>query len=114
MGSQGQKKCEKPKIINITGEQVQDKWMGLKVNKSPGPNGLPAMVWEKMSALIGNAFVAILQNSQDSGNIWIDWKAAGVYWRNKGERKQNYRAVVLSWLFYETLGIHIEEVISRH
>ena len=58
---------EDREIIIITKEVVLGKLMGLKVDKSPGPDGMHPRELKEMAGEIANALVVIYQNSLDSG-----------------------------------------------
>ena len=64
--------------IIITKQVVLGKLMGLKVDKSPGPDGMHPRVLKEMAGEIANALVVIFQNSLDSGVVPADWKTANV------------------------------------
>jgi len=65
-------------MIVIIMEVVMGKLMGLKVDKSPGPDGMHPRVLKEMAREIANALVIIYQNSLDSGVVPADWKSANV------------------------------------
>ena len=69
---------ENLETIIITKEVVLGKLMGLKVDKSPGPDGMRPRVLKEMAGEIANALVVIYQNSLDSGVVPADWKTANV------------------------------------
>ena len=62
--------------IIITKEVVLGKLLGLKLIKSPGPDGMYPRVLKEMAGEIANALVVIYQNSLDSGVVPADWKTA--------------------------------------
>ena len=59
--------AEDLETIIITKETVLGKLMGLKVDKSPGPDGMHPRVLKDVMGEIANALVSIYQNSLDSG-----------------------------------------------
>eukprot|EP00061_Rhincodon_typus_P013532 g39958.t1 len=66
-----------PETIIIMKEVVLGKLMELKVEKSPGPDGMYPRVLKEMVGEIANVLV-IFQNLLDSGAVPADWKRANV------------------------------------
>eukprot|EP00061_Rhincodon_typus_P001442 g14803.t1 len=64
--------------ILITKEGVLGKLMGLKVDKSPGPDEMYPRVLKEVMGEIENARVIMQQNSLDSGVDPADWQTANV------------------------------------
>ena len=62
----------------IMKEVVLGKLMGLKEDKSLGPDGMHPRVLKEMAGEIANALVVFYQNSLDSGVVPADWKTANV------------------------------------
>ena len=60
--------------ITITREKVFNKLMGLKADKSLGPDGLHPRVLKELAAKIVNVLVVMSQNSLDADKIAVDWK----------------------------------------
>ena len=52
--------------------------MGLKVDKSLGPDNLRPRVFNELALEIVDPLVVIFQNSLDSGRVPIDWRVANV------------------------------------
>jgi len=103
--------------IIITKEVVLGKLMGLKVDKSPGPDGMHPRVPKEMAGEIANALVVIYQNSLDSGVVPADWKTANVtpLFKKGGRQKAgNYRPVSLTSVVGKMLESIIKEEIARH
>ena len=63
---------EELKEINISRKMVLGKLMGLKVDKSPGPDNLHPRVLKEMALEIVDPLVVIFQNSLDSGLVPTD------------------------------------------
>ena len=55
---------------------VLGRLMGLKVDKSPGPDGMHPRVLKEMADVIADALVEIYQISLDSREVPADWKTA--------------------------------------
>ena len=61
------------KEISISREMVLGKLMGLKVDKSPGPDNLHPRVLKEVVLEIVDTLVVIFQNSLDFGIVSTDW-----------------------------------------
>ena len=81
---------EELKEIHIRQEMVLGRLMGLKADKSPGPDGLHPRVLKEVALEIVDALVIIFQCSIDSGSVPVDWRVANVIplFKKGGERKQ--------------------------
>eukprot|EP00061_Rhincodon_typus_P001071 g13625.t1 len=62
--------------IIITKEAMLGKLMGLKVDKSPGPDEMHLRVLKEVMGGIAKELVIMYQNSLDSGVVPADWKTA--------------------------------------
>eukprot|EP00061_Rhincodon_typus_P000354 g11423.t1 len=81
-------------MVAITKEKVLVKLNGLKVNKSPGPDGLHPSVLKEIAEEIVEALVVIFQKSLESGRIPEDWKIANVtplFKKELRQKTENYR-----------------------
>eukprot|EP00061_Rhincodon_typus_P008346 g30871.t1 len=61
-------------VVAITKEKVLGKLESLKVDKSPGPDGLNLRVLEEIAEEIVEALVVIFQELLESGRVLEDWK----------------------------------------
>eukprot|EP00061_Rhincodon_typus_P004147 g21848.t1 len=80
--------------VAITEEKVLGKLKGLKVDKSPGPNGLHPRVLKGIIEGIVEALVVIFQESLETGMVPEEWKMVNVTPLFKKGRRQeigNYR-----------------------
>ena len=86
----GSKGVEELKEIFIRREIVLGRLMGLKDDKSPGPDGLHPRVLREVALEIVDALVIIFQCSIDSGSVPVDWRIANVIplFRKERERKR--------------------------
>ncbi|XP_072107366.1 uncharacterized protein [Mobula birostris] len=94
-GWQGREVC----AVTITTEKVLRKLNRLKVDNSPGPDGMHPRVLKEVAVEIAEALAMIFQKSIDSGMVPEDWKIANVTpLFKKGARKQkgNYTPVSLT------------------
>eukprot|EP00061_Rhincodon_typus_P008620 g31387.t1 len=64
---------QEPSVAAITGEMTLGKLKGLKVDKSPRPDGLQPRVLKETAKEIVEAFV---QELLESGRVQEDWKIA--------------------------------------
>eukprot|EP00061_Rhincodon_typus_P003552 g20369.t1 len=72
------KEGEDLETIVIAKVVVLGKLMELKVDKSPGPDGMLPRVLKEIAGEMANALVVIFQNLLDSGVVLADWKVANV------------------------------------
>ena len=79
---------EELKEISISREMVLGKLMGLKVDKSPGPDLLHPRVPREVALEIVDPLV-IFQNSLDSGLVPTDWRVANVSPLFKKREREN-------------------------
>ena len=57
---------------------VLGKLMGLKEDKSPGPDNLHPRVLKEVALEIVDSLVVIFQNSLNSGIVPTDWRVANI------------------------------------
>ena len=69
---------ENLKEISFSRETVLGKLMGLKVDKSPGPDNLHPRVLKEVALEIVDPLVVIFQNSSYSDLVPTDWRVAKV------------------------------------
>uniref|UniRef100_A0A4W3K5J0 Reverse transcriptase domain-containing protein n=1 Tax=Callorhinchus milii TaxID=7868 RepID=A0A4W3K5J0_CALMI len=89
---------EELKEMNISKAIELEKLIGLKNDKSPGPDGLHPRVLKEVAAEKMDPLFLIFQNSLDSGMVPSDWKVANVMpiFKKEGRQKMgNYRPVSL-------------------
>ena len=103
--------------IIITREIVLGKVMVLKVDNSPGPDGMHPRVLKVMAGEIANALVVIYQNSLDSGVVPANWKtvnATPLLKKGGTQKAGNYRPVSLTSVAGKMLESIIKEEIARY
>eukprot|EP00061_Rhincodon_typus_P001212 g14044.t1 len=86
-------------MVAITKEKVLEKLNGLKVDKSPGPDGLHPRVLKEIAEEIVEALVMIFQESLESGRVPEDWNIANVtplFKKGVGQKTENYRLISLT------------------
>ena len=103
-------------MVAITREKVLEKLKGLKIDKSPGPDGLHPRVLKEIAEEIVEALVMIFQKSLESGKVPEDWKIAVVTpLFKKGTRKkmENYRPISLTSVVGKILESIVKDEISK-
>ena len=85
--------------INISQNEVYQKLKGLKVNKSPGPDGLHPRILKETACITCLPLTIIFWKSLSTTVVPDDWKLANVVpIFKKGEHKKpgNYRPISLT------------------
>ena len=104
-------------VVAITKEKVLGKLKGLKVDKSPGPDGIHPRVLKEIAEEIVEALVVIFQESLEAGRVPEDWKVANITpLFKKGGRQQagNYRQVSLTSVIDKILESIIKDDIAEY
>ena len=103
-------------VVAITKEKVLGKLKRLKVDKSPGPDGLHPRILKEIAEEIVEALVVVFQESLEAGRIPEDWKVANVTpLFKKGGRQQmgNYRLASLTSVIGKILESIIKDEIAN-
>ena len=100
------------RTINIDKEKVLSKLLGLRADKSPGPDGLHPRVLKEVAAETVDPLVIIFQNSLDMGKVPVDWKM--LFKKGGRQNMGNYRPVSLTSVVWKVLESIIKEAISGH
>eukprot|EP00061_Rhincodon_typus_P013416 g39782.t1 len=82
-------------MVAITKEKLN----GLKVDKSPGPDGLYPRVLKEIAEEIVEALVVIFQELLESGRVPEDWKfanMAALFKKRVKQKTENYRPISLT------------------
>eukprot|EP00061_Rhincodon_typus_P011621 g36779.t1 len=101
----------------ITKEKVLGMLKGLKVDKSPGPDGLHPRVLKEIAEEIVEALVAIFEESLESRRVPEDWKMANAtLLLKKGGRQNsgNYRPVSFTLVNDKILKSIIKDEIAEY
>eukprot|EP00061_Rhincodon_typus_P015041 g42497.t1 len=104
-------------VVAITKEKTVEILKGLKVDKSPRPDGLHPSVLKQIAENIVEALMVIVQESLKSGRIPENWKIAHVIFLfKKGGRQRtgNYRPVSLASVFDKILESIIKDEIDEY
>eukprot|EP00061_Rhincodon_typus_P017108 g45662.t1 len=78
LGDRGTNMKEELKEILTSQEMVLGKLMGLKLNKSPGPDALHSRVLKEVALEISDALAIIFQHSIDFGKVPMAWRQNGI------------------------------------
>lgn len=103
--------------IIITESMVSKKLKELKIDKSPGPDGMHPRLLKELSSEISEPLARMFQNSVNSGVVPSDWKKANISAvHKKGSRAecQNYRPISLTSVVCKVLESLIKDKITEH
>ena len=96
-------KYETPlKLLSITPEMVLKKLKRLKVNKSPGPDGMHPRVLKETAEAICTPLSIIFNKSLEEGKLPQSWKDAHItalHKKGSRQRAENYRPISLTVIF---------------
>eukprot|EP00061_Rhincodon_typus_P000783 g12741.t1 len=104
-------------MVAITKEKVRVKLIGLKVDKSSGPDGLHPTVLKEIAEEIVEAFVVIFQESLQSGRVPEDWKIANatpLFKKGVRQNTENYRQISLTLVVGMILESIVKDEISEY
>eukprot|EP00061_Rhincodon_typus_P002297 g17118.t1 len=104
-------------MVAIIKEKVLEKLNGLKVDKSPGPDGLHPRVLKEIAEEIVEAFVVIFQESLESGRVPEDWQIANVtplFEKGVRQKTENYRPISLTSVVGKILEPIVKDEISEY
>ena len=103
--------------FNITKEMVLQKLDKLKVDKSPGPDGITARVLRELKDVIGETFTDLFEASVREGQLPMDWKTANVsaiYKRGDKSEACNYRPVSLTCITCKVMESIVRDHLMYH
>ena len=101
----------------IDENMVKKKLEQLRIDKSPGADGIHPRLLKELSSLISHPLAEMFQNSLDSGIVPEDWKKAnisGVYKKGSRAECQNYRPISLTSIICKILESLIKDEIAKH
>eukprot|EP00061_Rhincodon_typus_P017635 g46411.t1 len=104
-------------MVAITKEKVLEKLKSLKVNKSPGPDGLHPRVVKEIADKIAEVLVVIFQESLESGRVPEDWKTIGVtplFKKGVRQKAGNCRLISLTSVIGKILESIVKNEISEY
>eukprot|EP00061_Rhincodon_typus_P003137 g19381.t1 len=104
-------------MVAITKEKVLEKWNGLKVDKSPGPDGLHPRVLKEIAEEIVEALVVIFPESLGSGRVLENQKIANMtplFKKGVRQKTENYRPISLTSVVGKILESIVKDEISEY
>eukprot|EP00061_Rhincodon_typus_P002363 g17344.t1 len=104
-------------MVASTKEKMLEKLIGLKVDRSPGPDGLHPRVLKEIAEEIVQAIVVIFQESLESGRVPEDCKIANVtplLKRGIRQKTENYRSISLTLIVGKILESIVKDEISEY
>eukprot|EP00061_Rhincodon_typus_P015441 g43121.t1 len=104
-------------MVAITKEKVLEKLNGLKVDKSPGPDGLHRRVLKEISKETVETLVMIFQESLESRRVPEDWKIANVtplFKKGVRQKMGSYRLISLTSVVGKILEPIVKDEISEY
>ena len=102
---------------DITEEDVRNSIKRLNPRKSPGPDELPPLVFQKLADIVAQPLAKLYTISLRSGKLPAEWKTASVTPMHKAGSKQlpaNYRPVSLTCVACKVMEKIIVLRIQRH
>eukprot|EP00061_Rhincodon_typus_P002390 g17428.t1 len=104
-------------MVAITKEKVPEKRKDLKIDKSPGPDGLHPRVLKEIAKEIVEALVVIFEESLESRRVPEEWKITNVtpLFKNRVRQKmENYRPIILTSVVGKILKSIVKDEISEY
>ena len=103
--------------ITITRDQVNKKLKKLRVDKSPGIDGLHPRILKELADVIDSPLATIFQQSMDEGKLPSIWKHAQItpiYKKGPRNQAKNYRPISLTSIVCKLMETIICEIIIEH
>ena len=103
--------------LEITMHEVMDKLTKLKVDKSPGPDGMHPHVLHRLRKVLVTPLTKLFQLSAASGTLPEQWKTAHVSALHKKQSRKspsNYRPVSLTCVVCKIMESIIRDKIMTH
>eukprot|EP00061_Rhincodon_typus_P002626 g18048.t1 len=105
-------------MVAITKEKVLEKLKDLKVDKSPGPDGLHHRTLKEVAEEIVEVLMMIFQESLESGWVPEDWRFANVipspFKKAVRQKAGNYRLFSLTSVVDKILESIVKDEISEY
>eukprot|EP00061_Rhincodon_typus_P003357 g19893.t1 len=104
-------------MVLTTKEKVLEKPKGLKVDKSPGPDGLHPRILKEIAEEMVEVLVVIFTESLESGRVPEDWKTANVtplFKKGVRQKTRNYRLISLTSIIGNILESIVKDEISEY
>jgi len=111
--SEGAEREEFP-MEPITEDEIKKAVFSSSPHKAPGPDGLPAIVWQQLWPVLKQKITNLFQRSINAGKLPQQWKAANIVPLRKGGPRnwteaKSYRPISL----LATLGKNLEAVVAE-
>lgn len=103
--------------IDITTDVVIKKFKKLKINKSPGPDGIHPRVLHEVAESIAPAIAEIFRTSLNTKTLPMEWKHAkisAIYKKGTKSKPLNYRPVSLTSIVCKTLESIVRDHVITH
>lgn len=103
--------------IKITCDEVEKKLDGLKIGKSPGPDGIHPRVLKELSPVISTPLSIIYQKSVEEGTVPLSWKVGHVtpiFKKGDKHSAANYRPVSLTSVACKVMESVVRSKIMTH
>ncbi|CAJ0930371.1 unnamed protein product [Ranitomeya imitator] len=102
------------RVTNLTQEEVRNRLNKIKIDKSPGPDGIHPRVLRELSNVIDKPLFLIFRDSIATGSVPQDWRIANVVpIFKKGSKSEpgNYRPVSLTSIVGKIFEGFLRDVI---
>ena len=103
--------------INITKEKIEKVLQRLKINKSPGPDGIHPRIVKEMKEELLEPLHMIFTSSLEEGIVPEDWKMAhitAIYKKGNKKEPENYRPVSLTSVLCKVMETLLREELIYH
>eukprot|EP00061_Rhincodon_typus_P017434 g46127.t1 len=104
-------------MVAITKEKVLENLNGLKVDKSPGPDGPHLRVLKELAEEVVEALVVIFEESLESWRVPEDWKIANMtslFKKGVRQKTENYRPISPALVVGKILESIVKDEISEY
>jgi ribonuclease P/MRP protein subunit RPP40 len=104
-------------ILNFDPDSVLKTLLGLKIDKSPGPDGIHPMILKKCASSVSTPLSLIFTQSIASGSLPKVWKLANVspiFKKGKKTSPANYRPVSLTSVVCKVMETLVKEKVLEH
>ena len=103
--------------ITLTQKEVKEKLLSLRIDKSPGPDGIHPRLLKEMAEVLCGPVTTIFNRSLSDAELPQDWKdavIAPIFKKGSKSDPANYRPVSLTSILCKLLERCIAERITQH
>ena len=103
--------------MSITEQDMERALNSLKINKSPGPDGLHPRILKELSSELSRPLTLLFNKTMFSGMIPSSWKVAEVrpiFKKGSKTSPGNYRPVSLTSIICELFESFVRSALDRH